>query len=271
MNFGSLQLVVFHSWKRRKMADDFSLSDALSGNTQNSNQQQQNQGWPSAPWGFQNPAAGQYGPGAPAPHPGAWPTPGQPGSFPWPTPGQPGSFPGPTPGQPGSFPGPTPGQPGFPQPSNPFGAPVGPQSGASSIPLTIPYDQTLSAGVTPRLLITVKGEVKTKPSRFIIDLRSKDDIAFHFNPRFDERRRAIVRNSMINNCWGKEERHTPKFPFEPGKPFKIQILCDTDHFKVAVNNEHLLQYDYRVKALKEIDKLHITGDITLTGVELTTA
>ncbi|XP_030070021.1 galectin-3 isoform X2 [Microcaecilia unicolor] len=263
------------------MADDLSLADALSGNSQNSNQPQQNQGWLPAPWGPPNPgvwpAPGQPGmfPGPAPGQPGMFPgqVPGQPGSFPGQVPGQPGSFPGPAPGQPGSFPGPAPDQPGFPQPPNPFGAPAEPTPKPKDpfVPLTIPYQRPLTAGVMPQLLITVQGTVKAKPHRFAVDLRKNNDVALHLNPRFDKRPHTIVRNTMINNIWGEEEKHTPKFPFQHGKPFKIQILCETNHFRVAINNEHLFQYNHRIKELKEINKLCIDGDITLTNVEVTMA
>ena len=48
--------------------------------------------------------------------------------------------------------------------------------------------------------------------------------------------------------------------------FQLQILCEVDHFKVAVNDAHLLQYSFREKQLSEITKLCIAGDITLTSV-----
>ncbi len=51
-----------------------------------------------------------------------------------------------------------------------------------------------------------------------------NDIAFHLNPRFNEGgRQVIVRNSMIRNQWGKEERELPSFPFVPGKPFEVSM------------------------------------------------
>lgn len=51
-----------------------------------------------------------------------------------------------------------------------------------------------------------------------------------------------------------------------GVLFQLQILCEVDHFKVAVNDAHLLQYSFREKKLNEITKLCIAGDITLTSV-----
>nr|XP_009937838.1 PREDICTED: galectin-3 [Opisthocomus hoazin] len=105
------------------------------------------------------------------------------------------------------------------------------------------------------------------PGPFSLDFKKGNDIAFHFNPRFKEdNRKVIVCNSRFHNNWGKEERTAPRFPFEAGKPFKLQILCEVDHFKVAVNDAHLLQYSFREKQLSEITKLCIAGDITLTSV-----
>ncbi|XP_026509973.2 galectin-3 [Terrapene carolina triunguis] len=131
----------------------------------------------------------------------------------------------------------------------------------------VPFDLPLQTGLVPRFLITIVGTVNPNPSRFSLDFKKGHDVAFHFNPRFNEdNRQVIVCNSLIQNNWGKEERTAPRFPFEAGKPFKIHILCETDHFKVAVNDAHLLQFSYRLKNLNEITKLSIAGDVSLTSV-----
>ncbi|KAJ8788388.1 hypothetical protein J1605_000444 [Eschrichtius robustus] len=133
----------------------------------------------------------------------------------------------------------------------------------------VPYDLPFSGGVMPRMLITILGTVKPNANRLALDFKTGNDVAFHFNPRFNEdNRRVIVCNSKLNNNWGKEERQTV-FPFESGKPFKIQVLVEADHFKVAVNDAHLLQYNHRVKNLREISKLGISGDINLTSASHT--
>uniref|UniRef100_A0A8C0G7M0 Galectin n=1 Tax=Chelonoidis abingdonii TaxID=106734 RepID=A0A8C0G7M0_CHEAB len=72
--------------------------------------------------------------------------------------------------------------------------------------------------------------------------------------------------NLIQNNWGKEDRTSPRCPFETGKPFKIHILCETDHFKVAVNDAHLLQFSYQMKNLNEITKLSITVTFTPRNV-----
>ncbi|EGW09432.1 Galectin-3 [Cricetulus griseus] len=99
----------------------------------------------------------------------------------------------------------------------------------------------------------------------ILNFMRGNDIAFHFNPRFNENnRKVIVCNTKQDNNWGREERQSA-FPFESGRPFKIQVLVEPDHFKVAVNDVHLLQYNHRMKNLREINQMEISGDITLTS------
>lgn len=47
---------------------------------------------------------------------------------------------------------------------------------------------------------------------------------------------------------------------------QIQILCEADQLKVAVDDAHLMQYKHRIKELQQITKLSISGDVTLTSV-----
>ncbi|NWX08159.1 LEG3 protein, partial [Caloenas nicobarica] len=255
------------------------LSDALP--TSNNPSDPPPQGWPF--W-----ANGPQGPGG-------FPLyPGPPGSHPAPQPGPYPGGPGPYPGAPGAFSGgpgpyPAPGQPlsgpGF---GPPQGGPAPPMVTSPSyftctgfifksynladtfvpvVPQKVPFELPLQAGLVPRLLITITGTINPNPDRFSVNFKRGNDIVFHFNPRFKEDgRKVIVCNSMFRNNWGKEERTAPRFPFEAGKPFKLQVLCEADHFKVAVNDAHLLQYSFREKKLNEVTKLCIGGDITLTSV-----
>lgn len=51
----------------------------------------------------------------------------------------------------------------------------------------------------------------------------RSDLAFHFNPRFNENgEQVIVRNSLIDQTWGPEERQLDFFPFTPGNPFEVR-------------------------------------------------
>ncbi|XP_036910246.1 galectin-3 isoform X1 [Sturnira hondurensis] len=279
------------------MADSFSLNDALSGSG-NPNPQ----GWPGQ-WGNQPAGAGGY-PGAsyPGAYPGQAPPggtyPGQappggtyPGQAPpggtYPGQAPPGgTYPGQAPpggtypGQAppgGTYPGQAPpgAYPAYPGPTAPGAYPGQPSghgaypgaspAGVPAGPLTVPYSLPFPGGVTPRMLVTILGTVKPNANRLVLDFKRGNDVAFHFNPRFNEdNKRVIVCNSMLNSSWGREERQSV-FPFESGKPFKIQVLVEPDHFKVAVNDAHLLQYNHRMPNLKEISTMQISGDINLTS------
>lgn len=61
--------------------------------------------------------------------------------------------------------------------------------------------------------------------RITVDLSTGRDLAFHFNPRFNESgRQVIVRNSCIGGQWGAEERELRHFPFFPGQPFEVRHI-----------------------------------------------
>lgn len=58
-----------------------------------------------------------------------------------------------------------------------------------------------------------------------VNLNKGKDIAFHFNPRFDEwGKKVIVRNTLVGGQWGTEERDCPGFPFVPEQPFEVRIV-----------------------------------------------
>ncbi|XP_040267232.1 galectin-3 isoform X2 [Bufo bufo] len=268
------------------MSDGFSLDDALSGQGNANTQQSQNL---NNPWGGQNP--GQQYPGFPGPGQGqqypGFPGPGQAQQFPGPGQGQgqPQQFPGPGQGQqyPGFPPGGQqypgmpaggqqyPGYPGFPGPGQSYpGAPTAGQTvpSAPSGPMKVPCEIPLPVGCTKGLMLNISGVPNGK--RFVIDFKEGNDIALHFNPRFDENPNVIVRNTMTRGQWGKEERECPKFPFQKGQPFRLQILFEPEAFKVAVNNENICQYKHRLRNFSGIKSICISGDVTITDTSLTT-
>ncbi|XP_060938856.1 galectin-3b [Limanda limanda] len=227
-------------------------------------------GWPSAAPG-PGPAPGGWPSAAPGPGPapGGWPSaaPGPgPGPGGWPSAGPapgpvPGGWPSPAPG-----PGPVPG--GWPSPAQGPGPtfPTAPQQN-----LSVPYNQNFPNGVYDKLLITIAGTVKRNPTRFSLDLRTSRDLAFHFNPRFnDEGKKVVVRNSCIGTKWGKEERELKHFPFVEGQAFEIKIMCTNSEFKVAVNNSHLLEFKHRVRDIRSINKISINGDLTMSKFHMET-
>ncbi|XP_007530788.1 galectin-9 isoform X2 [Erinaceus europaeus] len=130
----------------------------------------------------------------------------------------------------------------------------------------IPYFTTIPGGLYPSKSIIVSGSIPPGAQRFHINLCSGNDIAFHLNPRFNEH--ALVRNTMINNSWGAEERSlSRKMPFARGCSFTVWILCEGHCLKVAVDGQHLLEYYHRLKNLSAVNKLEVAGDVQLTHVQ----
>lgn len=65
---------------------------------------------------------------------------------------------------------------------------------------------------------------------------SDNDIAFHFNPRFEEGG-YVVCNTKQKGCWGPEERKM-QMPFQMGNPFEIIFLVQSSDFKVRATYLH---------------------------------
>ncbi|XP_028995860.1 galectin-3b [Betta splendens] len=259
------------------------LGDWPSGNSQ-AGGQQPNPSWPGQPgqptWPGGQPAANPTWPGGqPAANP-TWPG-GQPAANPtWPggqpaaNPTWPGGQPAANPTWPGGQPAANPTWPGG-QPSQPTWP--SPQPSGPGVPsarqqtLTVPYKHNLPSGVFDKVLICIAGSIKPNADKITVDMNTDRDLAFHFNPRFNESgKKVIVRNSCIDQRWGKEERELNNFPFVQGQPFEMKILCTNTEFKIAVNNTHLLEFKHRITDLSTIKTINIYNDLTLSKVEVQT-
>ncbi|KAG7464345.1 galectin-5-like isoform X2 [Solea senegalensis] len=217
--------------------------------------QNNNPTWPA------NPSDNPTWPGSGSGDGGVWPG-GNQGPPAWPSqPSQPG----------GSGPAPASSWPSQPGGSGPAPASSWPsQPGANQQSVAVPYTHSLN-GVHNKLMIIINGVIKAKPNMFTVDMYAGEDVAFHFNPRFNERgQKVIVRNSCIRGKWGAEERELANFPFSPGQSFEMKILCTNGEFKVAVNGSHLLEFKHRLKNLNSIRSFGIFNDVTLTSVRTET-
>uniref|UniRef100_G1Q4W1 Galectin n=1 Tax=Myotis lucifugus TaxID=59463 RepID=G1Q4W1_MYOLU len=102
--------------------------------------------------------------------------------------------------------------------------------------------------------------------RFAVDFKigsSDSEIAFHFNPRF-ENGGYVVCNTKQKGWWGTEER-TMMNPFHMGKPFEIRILVESAMFQVTVNGAAFYQYVHRVP-FHRVDNISVTGAVELTHI-----
>ncbi|XP_069588786.1 galectin-3-like [Ranitomeya imitator] len=163
-----------------------------------------------------------------------------------------------------------PGYPGFPAAGQqyPTGATICPTApivapGPKAVPCALP----LPSGCTQGMMLNICG-IPTG-NRFFIDFEEGNNVAFHFNPRFDENPKVVVRNSVIQGTWGQEERQCPKFPFQMQQPFKLQILFEPDDYKVIVNNETICKYSHKLKNFAGIKIIRIHGAVTINNASVT--
>ncbi|XP_068105627.1 galectin-9C-like isoform X2 [Hyperolius riggenbachi] len=110
----------------------------------------------------------------------------------------------------------------------------------------------------------MQGQVHSHAKRFAVNFLSyNNDIAFHFNPRFDDGN-VIVCNTMQCGTWGSEERKK-HMPFQKNTFFDISIVVLGHAFQVTVNGQFLLEYRHRV-SYQTIQSIQVTGDVNLNCV-----
>uniref|UniRef100_A0A6I8NSZ7 Galectin n=1 Tax=Ornithorhynchus anatinus TaxID=9258 RepID=A0A6I8NSZ7_ORNAN len=103
--------------------------------------------------------------------------------------------------------------------------------------------------------------------RFAVNLQcggNDEDIAFHFNPRFEDGN-YVVCNTKEKDKWGKEERKM-KMPFQKGLPFEIRILVQSSSFLVTVNGSYFLEYQHRLP-FHRVDTINVQGSVRLTFID----
>ncbi|GLV33085.1 galectin [Carabus blaptoides fortunei] len=95
---------------------------------------------------------------------------------------------------------------------------------------------------------------------------SQSDIAFHFNPRLEQK--YTVRNARLNGYWGAEETvscHRCDLPRET--QFTLAFFISPREFMVAVNGIHFCTFIYRVP-LDKVKFVEAHGDVTIDTVEV---
>uniref|UniRef100_A0A480F3S7 Galectin n=1 Tax=Sus scrofa TaxID=9823 RepID=A0A480F3S7_PIG len=131
----------------------------------------------------------------------------------------------------------------------------------------VPFTGMIQGGLQDGLQITINGTVlMSSGSRFTVNLQTghrDNDIAFHFNPRFEEGG-YVVCNTKQNGIWGPEERKM-QMPFQRGHPFELSFLVQSSQFQVTVNGRLFVQYTHRVP-FHRVDTISVTGIVQLSYI-----
>ncbi|OCT90449.1 galectin-9 [Xenopus laevis] len=128
----------------------------------------------------------------------------------------------------------------------------------------IPFQCAIPGRINDGKTVTIEGLVHSDCNRFAVNfLCFNKDIAFHFNPRFDQDN-TIVCNTKLEDKWGTVER-TQLMPFDKDDSFELSIVILEHVFQVSVNRKRILDYHHRV-SYQGIQSLLVNGDITLLNV-----
>nr|AAH03754.1 Lgals9 protein [Mus musculus] len=134
----------------------------------------------------------------------------------------------------------------------------------------IPFTGPIQGGLQEGLQVTLQGTTKSFAQRFVVNFQNSfngNDIAFHFNPRFEEGG-YVVCNTKQNGQWGPEERKM-QMPFQKGMPFELCFLVQRSEFKVMVNKKFFVQYQHRVP-YHLVDTIAVSGCLKLSFITFQT-
>jgi len=136
----------------------------------------------------------------------------------------------------------------------------------------VPFTRHIPGGLHPGKIMYISGVPLPNASRFTVNLQcgpsEANDISLHFDVRFryGQHVNQVVRSHKQWNNWGQEETQATNFPFIPNAPFEIMILAEPTCFKIAVNNQHFVEFFHRIQPMQQANHLNVNGDCQLTQV-----
>ncbi|XP_041640982.1 lectin, galactoside-binding, soluble, 2b [Cheilinus undulatus] len=116
-------------------------------------------------------------------------------------------------------------------------------------------------------------KIRIKPSEecnsFSINIgHDPENIAMHFNPRFDAGgdTNTIVFNSMSGGSWGDECRED-NFPFVRGEECKFYINMNMENFFIKLPDGTMLSFPNRLGDVK-YKYFNVGGDARIIGIKI---
>ncbi|XP_026159286.1 lectin, galactoside-binding, soluble, 2b [Mastacembelus armatus] len=112
-----------------------------------------------------------------------------------------------------------------------------------------------------------KIRIKTKDScnSFAINIgHDSENIAMHFNPRFDSD--VIVCNSLSGGSWGDEHREG-NLPFPRGEECKFYINFNNEQFYIKLPDGSMMNFPNRLGDVK-YKYFDVSGDARIVGMKI---
>ncbi|XP_020837964.1 galectin-1-like [Phascolarctos cinereus] len=141
----------------------------------------------------------------------------------------------------------------------------------ASSPLQIVFDKLQmfahDMNLKPGAFLRIVGDILPDARHFAIDLGDTyDNLALHFNPRFNYRNchNVVIYNTLYNEYFGKEIRDS-YFPFQKGTRMEICIQLQETFFVVKLPDGYQFSFPNRTK-ITTIDYVGIHGDLTIRAI-----
>ncbi|XP_036398958.1 galectin-related protein A [Megalops cyprinoides] len=132
------------------------------------------------------------------------------------------------------------------------------------------YVGEIKGGLKPSMRLVVMGIVKQQPRSMVVSLvcppqdDTESDVGLQLTVSFQDR--AVLRNARLAGQWGSSENALSYFPFAAGEPFKMEIVCEHQQFRILVDGQPLCGFAHRLTQLASLTALHVCGDLQLTKV-----
>ncbi|XP_072313145.1 galectin-related protein B isoform X1 [Eucyclogobius newberryi] len=134
------------------------------------------------------------------------------------------------------------------------------------------YTGEIKGGLRPSMKLVVMGIVnkKAQSMEVLVSSQPRDeegaegDVGLQLKISFKEK--AIQRNARLDGKWGPAENTLSYFPFASGEPFKMEIVCEHQQFRVLVDGQPLCGFSHRFAPLASLTSLRVFGDLQLTKV-----
>ncbi|KAJ3610520.1 hypothetical protein NHX12_022612 [Muraenolepis orangiensis] len=144
------------------------------------------------------------------------------------------------------------------------------QSGAKSLLCNFSEEQTEwihTAGALPSEEFTVWIHLVFSSVKFSVNLGAgEQDLALHFNPRFQGGSTLVVCNSLVGGCWAQEQRQNCQGLWH-GQHVEFLFKLMGDNFRVELPGGQEVLFPNR-SGTKVITYVAVEGDLKLSALEV---
>ncbi|XP_069804106.1 32 kDa beta-galactoside-binding lectin-like isoform X2 [Dendropsophus ebraccatus] len=130
----------------------------------------------------------------------------------------------------------------------------------------MPYRAVFKANFGKDETLTLMGNVPSGASEFTVNcINNKTKyIHLHVKPCFHIGK--VIRNYKTEDWAPYHDDNTPKFVFESGKAFTMEIKNEGDAYGVYCSGEKLFSFKQHLP-FNQIDVIEVSGDVTLTMIK----